>query len=248
MSEETKTKKVTFQIEGNTYEGERGESLLGAIRKHGYEVPSLCYHEAVSPYGACRLCLVEVKKGRRQKLTTSCNYPVQEGIEVFLDTEKVQRNRKIVLELLVAKAPKAEAVRRLAEQYGAKTDRLEVEEEDKDNACILCGLCNRVCDEVVGAHAISFAGRGLHKRMESPYDEVAEDCIGCGACVWICPTDCIGIKETDTTRSIVRWHRDLPMQKCSACGQPFAPTFQLMQFAKKIKVEKTHFDKCPDCR
>jgi ferredoxin len=84
--------------------------------------------------------------------------------------------------------------------------------------------------------------------MESPYDETAETCIGCGACVYVCPTNCIGIKEENNIRSIIKWHRDLPMQACTKCGRPFAPTFQLMHFASQIKVEKSHFDACPECR
>lgn len=239
-------KQVTFQIEGRSYEGTYEESLLTALRRYGYEVPSLCYHEAVTPYGACRLCLVEVQKGKRRRLTTSCNYPVQEGIQVFLDTDKVVSHRKVVLQLLLATAPAAREVREIAADYGVADTPYQVQDEKAD--CILCGLCNRVCDEIVGANAISFAGRGTSKRMESPYDETAETCIGCGACVYVCPTNCIGIKEENNIRSIIKWHRDLPMQSCTKCGRSFAPTFQLMHFASQIKVEKSHFDACPDCR
>jgi len=242
---EDKEKKVTFKIEGRTYEGVREESLLGALRRYGYEVPSLCYHEAVTPYGACRLCLVEVKKGKRRKLTTSCNYPVLEGIEVFLDTERVVRHRKMAFQLLLAMAPEAERVRELAAEYGVHDTPFEKKE---GNDCINCGLCARVCKEIVGADAIGFAGRGLSKRMVSPYDEANEACIGCAACVVVCPTNCIGLEEKDGVRSIVKWHRDLPMKKCEVCGRPYAPTFQLNKFAEQIKVDKSFFNKCPDCR
>ena len=237
---------VKFKIQGRTYEGTKEESLLGAIRRYGYEVPSLCYHEAVSPYGACRLCLVEVQKGKRRKLTTSCNYPVLEGIEVFLDTEKVIKHRKMVFQLLLAVAPAAKNLKELAAEYGVTSTPFKP--ADEKNECILCGLCNRVCKEIVEADAISFAGRGTFKRMESPYDETAEACIGCGACVSVCPTDCIGMKEEKNIRSIVRWHRDLPMQTCKTCGRPFAPTFQLNEFAKRVNLDRSRFENCPDCR
>lgn len=237
---------VKFKIQGHTYEGTKEEPLLGAIRRYGYEVPSLCYHEAVSPYGACRLCLVEVQKGKRRKLTTSCNYPVLDGIEVFLDTEKVVKHRKTVFQLLLAIAPAAKNLKEFAAEYGVTATPFKPADEEND--CILCGLCNRVCEEIVEADAISFAGRGTFKRMESPYDETAEACIGCGACVYVCPTDCIGMKEEKNIRSILRWHRDLPMQVCKKCQRPFAPTFQLNEFAKRVNLDRTRFENCPDCR
>jgi NADH dehydrogenase/NADH:ubiquinone oxidoreductase subunit G len=240
-----KGQKVAFKIQGRTYEGYYEESLLGALRRYGYEVPSLCYHEAVSAYGACRLCLVEVGKGRKRRLTTSCNYPVLPDIEVFLDTDTVVRNRKTVLRLLLAMAPAAEEIHELAAEYGV-TDTPFVQDTGKE--CILCGLCNRVCDEVVGAKAIGFSGRGFIKDMTSPFDEVAEACIGCGACVQVCPTNCIGIKEENNIRSIIKWHRDLPMKSCKKCGRAFAPTFQLNYFATLTKLDRDFFDVCQDCR
>ncbi|RME28025.1 MAG: ferredoxin, partial [Deltaproteobacteria bacterium] len=144
---------VRIKVQGNTYTAEAGGSLLDTLLELGYEVPHLCHHEAVEPYGACRLCLVEVKKGRKQRLTTACNYPVMEGIEVFLDTDKVVRNRQMVLRLLLAQAPAAEAVKRLAREYGVTDTPFPV--TDPDNECINCGLCARVCREVVGVEAIS---------------------------------------------------------------------------------------------
>ncbi len=245
MSELEMGKPTSFRVNGHEHQGVVGESLLLALRRLGYEVPSLCYHEAVSPYGACRLCLVEVGKGKRRKLTTSCNYPVQPGIEVFLDTEKVVAQRKVILQLLLAQAPEAARVKELAAEYGVSDTPFE---KKPGNACILCGLCARVCREIVRADAIAFSSRGTTKEMDTPYREANEACIGCGACVFVCPTDCIGLKDENGIREVVRWHRKLPLKKCAACGRPFAPTFQLNAFAAQIGVERTHFDKCPDCR
>lgn len=238
--------KLIFKVNDREHTGRKGKQLLDVLRELGYEVPSLCHHEAVEPYGACRLCLVEVQRGKRRRLTTSCNYPLMEGMEVFLDTEKVIRNRRTVLELLLAQAPKAQQVRELAARYGVTETRFAV--EDPENRCINCGLCARVCREIVGVEAIAFSGRGLKKHMVAPYDETAEDCIGCGACVFVCPTDCIGMSEKDGIRTIERWHRKLPLKACSACGRHFAPTFQLNKFAEWSGRERGFFDKCPDCR
>ncbi len=237
---------VKFKVNGREYTGRRGDHLLDALLELGYEVPSLCHHEAVAPYGACRLCLVEVQKGRRRRLTTSCNYPLLDGTEVLLDTEKVVRNRRMVLQLLLAQAPAAERVRELAASYGVTSTPFPA--SDPSNKCIDCGLCARVCKEIVGVEAIAFSGRGEKKRMQAPYDEIAEDCIGCAACVFVCPTDCIGLSEENGIRTIERWHRKLPLKTCSVCGRHFAPTFQLNKFAEWSGREKAFFDKCPDCR
>jgi len=236
---------VRFKVDGREYEGTDGESLLGALRYYGYRVPSLCHHEAVSPYGACRLCLVEVGKGRRRKLTTSCNYPVGDGIEVFLDTEKVTAHRKMVISLLLAEAPGAKAVLELAEEYGVAAAPFPPAERD---GCIRCGLCVRVCKEIVGAEAIGFAGRGLGKAVEVPWRKENEACIACGACAYICPTKCIDLSDEGGIRRLPRWRREIPLERCSACGRPIAPSFQLDAFARSTGTDRRRLETCVDCR
>jgi bidirectional [NiFe] hydrogenase diaphorase subunit len=238
---------VTFKIGGKPYEGTYGESLLQAVRRYGYEVPSLCHHEAVTSYGACRLCLVEVvdKRGRH-KITTSCNFPVQAGIDVLLDTETVQKHRKIVLELLLAMAPNSPELRELAAAHGV-TLRLEAEQRHAD--CILCGLCERVCREVVQADAIGMTYRGTLKAMDTPYAVENPACIACGACVWVCPTKCIGLEEQDGKRTIIRWKRTLPLAVCETTGRKFTPQFLLEHYNKKLAgLDPKVFKKAPPYR
>lgn len=233
---------VKYKVMGQELEAERGASLLDELRKHGFEVPSLCHHEELSPYGACRMCLVEVKKGRRQKLTTSCNYPVQAGIEVFLDTEKVQRNRRMVLELLLAQAPAApHGLRQLADRYGAGDPRFPPREGED---CILCGLCSRACKEVVGVDALTFSGRGDQKRMGVPYGEGSEVCILCGACVYVCPVGCIDLSESRGMRRIRRWSRELPML-FDELGMPTMPTAQAEHMARRTGMSVETFGRPP---
>src|SRR4030042_2794040 len=95
---------VRFQIDGIEVEAAKGQMLLPVALEYGFEIPHLCHHEAVSPYASCRLCLVEVTKGNRTSMTTSCNYPVDAGIKVATSTENVQRARRMILELLLARA------------------------------------------------------------------------------------------------------------------------------------------------
>jgi NADH dehydrogenase/NADH:ubiquinone oxidoreductase subunit G len=239
---------IAFKIDGKTVHGERGESLLKVALANGIRIPHLCYHEAVKPYGACRLCLVEVTKeshGRkRTQLTTSCNYPVLEGIDVVTSSEKILKNRRMVLELLMARVPGSPQLEALGREYGAKTGRFKASDKD----CILCGLCVSVCRDVVGVDALGFMGRGAFKDVRPPFGEASKECIGCAACVMACPVDCIKMEESPTRRRIVRWGRDLPMKVCEACGYPFAPTFQLLHFAKLIGTKVEDYKLCSDCR
>jgi bidirectional [NiFe] hydrogenase diaphorase subunit len=235
---------VEFKVQGQTCHGTEGESLLTALRRHGFEVPSLCFHVAVSAYGACRLCLVEVKKGRRQKLTTSCNHPVQEGLEVQLDTDAVVRHRRTVLQLLLAAAPAAKAVRDLAAHYGVE-DTPFVPRPGED--CIKCGLCVRIC-ELVGVSALGFAGRGVGKQVTTPYEEANLACVGCGACADICPTDCVKVVDADGFRTIERWHLRVPLTACATCGRAFAPEVHITHMAEQAKVEIARMATCPKCR
>lgn len=177
---------IELRIEGRTVHAEKGETLLDVARREGFEIPTLCHHEALSPYGACRLCLVEVgKQGRASKLTAACTHPALPGLEVELETERVQRARRMVLELLLAHAPDSAPLQELATRFGAGETRFRKVEEPRD--CILCGLCERVCRDVVGVSAISLSGRGARRNVGHPFDDLSL-CIGCRACEALCPT------------------------------------------------------------
>ena len=242
---DTNTQLASFTVNGKAHEAAEGESLLAALRREGYEVPSLCYHEAVKSYGACRLCLVEVQSGRRRKLTTSCNYPVREGIEVYLDTSDVVRHRRVIFQLLLAMAPEAKSVRNLAETYGVSGTPFP---KNEGNRCILCGLCSRVCHEIVGADAIALAGRGTSRKVVPPYDETNDACIACGACAFVCPTGAIDIAQVEGVRSLSTWHRHARIQNCTVCGRPIAPVDQLDAFAASTGISRDQLNICVDCR
>ena len=176
---------VRFTIDGKEIEAKEGTSVLEAARYHGFYIPTLCYHEAVSPSGACRLCVVEVDEGGRRRVVVSCMYPVKEGIEVFTDTERVRNVRRWILEMLLAECPASERVRELAASHGVHSTRFEV--HDPTAECVLCGLCVRVCAEVVGVSALTTVGRGVNKRISTAFMH-PDVCVGCGSCVSICPT------------------------------------------------------------
>jgi bidirectional [NiFe] hydrogenase diaphorase subunit len=235
---------IPFKIDGQPVEGREEGSILEVALEAGIDIPRLCYHEAVKPYGACRLCLVEVVKNGRARMTTSCTYPVTEGIDVLTGTEKVHRARRMIIELILAMCPGDRLIQDMAAELGVREVRFKQEEKD----CILCGLCARVCDEVVGANAIHFAFRGDRREMIPPFQGEAMSCIACGACVIACPVDVIRMKEEGDERTIIRWKRTLKMKKCTICGNHFAPWFQLEKFKEQAKLPKDFFDVCYTCR
>jgi predicted molibdopterin-dependent oxidoreductase YjgC len=180
-----------LRIDGRDLDARPGETVLAAARRAGIDIPSLCDHELLRPYGACRLCVVEVRApgahGRpsRARIAAACEYPALDGLEVATRGERVDPLRRTTLRLLLARAPEAPKLRALAERLGVVGP---VEPDPAADGCILCGLCVRACAEAVHASAIGFTGRGHQRGIGMPFGENGEACVGCGACDWICPT------------------------------------------------------------
>ncbi len=158
-------------------------TVLEACRFYGIQIPTLCYREGLSPYGACRLCTVEVGEKENAKMVSSCTYPVSEGLIVRTHTQRVVKARKILVELLVAMAPSSKVIQDLASSLQVTRVRFESKHAD----CILCGLCVRMCAEQMDGKAIGFVERGKERRITTPFDMKSEVCRLCGACMWICP-------------------------------------------------------------
>jgi bidirectional [NiFe] hydrogenase diaphorase subunit len=240
---------VNFSINGVKVEAEKGDNVLDAARRYGFEIPSLCHHEAIVPYGACRVCLVEISRGGRKKITTSCNYEVLNDIEVVTDSPSIRKHRAMVLELILAEAPENEHIKKLAADYGVKESRfrkLDDKDENRED-CILCGLCARVCSEIVEVNALTFKGRGDRRHIGPAFLEEPKTCIACGACAWVCPTNCIGFVEENGMRKVVRWGRELPLEKDEQ-GRPFAPKYQLFHFRKNADLPQDFYKRAPGDR
>jgi heterodisulfide reductase subunit A len=185
---------IKATIDGHVTMVKPDTTILQAAKALNIEIPTLCHHPALEPYGACRLCTVEVIDRDGSRLVTACNYPIRREIDVLTTSERVVRGRKMIVELLWARCPEAKVFQELGARYGIEKPRFELHEGE---LCYLCGLCIRVCDELVGAQAISFASRGVNREVATPFYKVSEACIACGACEFICPTG--AIKVTDVT-------------------------------------------------
>jgi len=235
---------VRLTINNREVEVEEGATVLQAARSLGIEIPTLCYHEALAPYGACRVCLVEVATGKRSVLTTSCTYPAWEGIVVRTDSERVIKARRFVVELLLARCPNIAKIRELAEKLGVRETRFKT----ADEKCILCGLCGRVCGEIIGISAIGFINRGIKRAVETPFEIDSEVCIGCGACAFVCPTGAIRIEDIKGYCKLDTWHTQLELARCKGCGNYFAPIVEMNHLKKKVELPEEVFELCSGCR
>jgi bidirectional [NiFe] hydrogenase diaphorase subunit len=238
---------ITLNIDGREFKAEKGQTILQVARENGIDIPTLCHHEAIEPYGACRLCIVEISKGKRTKIVTSCLYPVEEGLEVKTASPRVISNRKMLLELLLARCSKNKVIKELASQMGIEQPTFKLEYLE-DNDCIVCGLCVRACEQVVGVSAISLVNRGITKEPASPFLEPATACIGCGSCYYICPTGAIKMEDKGDTRIIYNWKVEFKLKKCKVCGNYWAPEKQLEYIRKQWNLPEDFFDICPNCK
>lgn len=238
---------VNLTVNGQPASVPEGTILLEAVRSIGVDLPTLCYHEGLTPYGACRLCMVTIT-APRHALVASCTYPVEEGMVVETDAPEAVAARRMALEFLLSRCPHSDVIFELASREGVTSSRFgEPLSDQADELCMLCGLCVRVCRELIGAAAISFIGRGTERRVGTPFDMHSDACIGCGACAEICPTNAIKIEDRGNKRILHTWNTTVELHACPECGRFFAP--KPMSFLKEMFPEiNDQWDLCPACR
>ena len=242
---------VALTIDGRELQVEEEEevTLLDVARENNIYIPTLCTNEAVASYGACRLCMVEITTARgREKMVASCLYPAEARLVVRTDSERIARVRRMVIELLLSRCPDSEVIQDMARQLGVDEPRFALEEDNKK--CILCALCARACQEVVGVSAISLVNRGVDGQLATPFYEPSEACIGCGSCAYICPTNAI-VMEDISDKRLLKWpysQMEFEQARCKVCGNYFAPKRQLEHIAKISGTSLAEYDICFDCR
>jgi NADH dehydrogenase/NADH:ubiquinone oxidoreductase subunit G len=202
---------ITLSINGLTASVEGGTTLLEAARFLGFPIPTLCHLEGLTPYGACRLCVVEIGEGPKAKLASSCTYPAEDGLKVRTASSRVVRARKMILELLLASCPQSKTIQDLASGLQIRRQRFRQENED----CILCGRCVRMCAEQMMAKAIGFRGRGERRSIGTPFDLSSEVCRLCGGCMYVCPACQLRCTYNEPDQAI-----------CGACANLSAPCLE----------------------
>jgi NADH dehydrogenase/NADH:ubiquinone oxidoreductase subunit G len=174
---------VTLTIDGATTRAPKGTTVLDAAIEYGICIPHLCHIPNMTDIGACRLCIVENIVDGRSRITTSCTLDVQEGMVIRTNTERIRHLRRNIAELLVAQAPNSRAVQDMAVRCGVKEVRYPFRNDD----CILCGRCVRICSDMWQARAIGFVGRGAERRVGFPFGDRPAYCKECNSCVDTCP-------------------------------------------------------------
>ena len=197
---------IPITIDGQRLEVEPETTILEAAKSIGVFVPSLCHSELVEAYGACRLCSVEILRRGKSKIVTACNYPIRDEIEVQTRSERAMRTRRLLLEMMLARWPEVKKIQDMARFHGIDEPRfVHPQRDDDEHACVLCGLCVRVCREGVWQDVLGFAGRGAGRRVAMPYGEMSPECVGCGACAAVCPTG--AIQMVDDPNGAADWNR-----------------------------------------
>ena len=240
---------MQLTIDDKKVTAEEGQTLLEVALENGVDIPTLCYHEALEARGACRVCTVEISNPKWpdwKRHVASCVYPAEEGLVVKTATEEVREIRTVLIDLLMARNPETEYVLQLGREYGLEETTFKKREED--DQCILCGLCVRVCEDVIGASAIGVSGRGAVKQVGPAYGEPSESCIGCGACAHVCPTDCIKLVDEGMTRTIQRWGVSFDMVPCRQCGKPVTTREHIDFVRARVGVGAEVLETCAECQ
>lgn len=200
---------MKISIDGINLDAPKGWTILEAAKFLGLDIPTICHDDGLSPWGGCRLCVVEMGEGDKTKLVSACTYPVEDGLVVRTASERVVKARLMILELLISQCPSSKTLQDLAAKMGLKQVRFE----SKNDKCIHCGLCVRICEEQMMANAIGFANRGKELKVTTPFDETSEVCRRCGGCIYICPV-CTTRCEGQNAENVL----------CGRCENSLQPT------------------------
>jgi NADH dehydrogenase/NADH:ubiquinone oxidoreductase subunit G len=234
---------IEIMVNGQTVQAKEGDTVLKTAREHGIPIPYLCFHPALKPSGACRLCGVETGPDSGKKVVMlSCILKVKPGLEIKTESDLVTAHRQKAFDRLLSMAPNSVRIRELAEKFNVPVVA-------KPDGCIRCRLCVRVCNDIIGAKAIAMVKTQTGRHV-GPGDG---DCIGCGSCANLCPTQFITVKDQDNVRTVSIGDQvlsRLPLERCGACGARYA-TAQFIAHVDGNTCDHGHTRQdhhfCPSC-
>ena len=235
---------VKITINGKEHKVEEGQRLLKVLQETDIKIPFLCFHQALTPVASCKLCAVEVKeKDKPHAVKLACAFKTKEGLDVTTESAMIQKHRNRALGRLFTMAPQSEVLMKIGAEFGITMGIIP-------DGCIRCRLCVRVCKEVIGARALKFVKReGRSFVVPSEKGE----CIGCGTCANICPTDAIKTIDKNNVRTMLVGDQIIarhPLLNCEICGKKFA-TPKFMKHVDHLEEShvdvKEHHDLCPTC-
>ncbi len=232
---------VEVILDGEAVRVPAGSTILDACRREGVDTPTLCWAENLTPVNVCRVCVVEVEGSR--VLVPSCSRPVEDGMVIATDSERVRTSRRMVYELLASSVEMDRAdseVHEWMEHYGARPERMGKRSEIATVAqpvkvqddlyvrdyerCILCYKCVEACgNDAQQTFAIATAGRGFDAHISTEHDVTLPDsaCVYCGNCIGVCPTGALAFKTEHDMRLAGTWDEDtqeVTTTICSFCG------------------------------
>lgn len=199
---------ATITIDGKLLEHEEALTILEAASRLGIRIPTLCHNDYLVPHGGCRICMVEAATAaapETRRLVPACSSRAGDGMSVVTDSQRVVATRRFIIELFLARCPDSERIQAVARELGVEPGSAQLEAVGRylleraprreETNCILCGLCVRVCQQIPRRFALSFKGRGIGRKVTPPFEKVAESCVGCGSCAYVCPTKTITVEE-----------------------------------------------------
>lgn len=188
---------IEITINDQKVQVEEGCTILDAATKIGVDIPALCHHTSLEPYGACRLCTVEIHDGRKTRMVTACNYPIRNPITVNTVSEKTVNTRNTLIQMMMSRWPNVAYIKEMAKKYNViMPDYTHPQVDYNENACVLCGLCVRICkQEGILKGIMGFTGRGSSRavKVDMPFEEHPDQCQECHKCEAVCPTGAITI-------------------------------------------------------
>lgn len=235
---------VKIIINGAEHNAEEGKRLLLVFNEKGIRVPHLCFHHALTPAAACKLCVVEVKeKDKPIRTRLSCAIKVAKGMEITTESAMVHQMRNTAIGNLLKLAPHSEAIHKIGREFGLTTGIIP-------DGCIRCRLCIRVCSEIIGAKALKMA-KTEGRSYVSPSDK--GECIGCLTCTNVCPTKAIRYEDDGHTRTVMVRDEIVgrhTLEHCQICGKLYTTT-KFLEHVKQVDAdlpeEKEDHRHCPTC-